>query len=187
MVILIGLPGTLALLPACSEPTRYRVLSFFFDGVPEPGQVQDAGDEVDPQAAPEPAGPSDALARRRPVFAHPPYRENSCGTCHTRFGGGLRQTPEDGLCQTCHPDIPGDLEFVHGPLAVNSCLSCHDPHASSHPAILLGEVNDVCFSCHRRNDLTKRPEHEPEQELSCTDCHGAHGGSDRYFLRRGGR
>lgn len=187
MLILIALSGTLALLPACSEPTRYRVLSFFFDGVPEPGQARNEGDEAEPRIGPTSGGPSDVVPRRQPVFAHRPYGENECTACHTRFGGQLLQKPEEGLCQTCHPEIPRDLEFVHGPLAVNSCLSCHDPHASSYPAILVGEVNDVCFSCHKRGDLTERPEHEPEKALSCTDCHGPHGGSDRYFLRRGGR
>jgi predicted CXXCH cytochrome family protein len=169
----------LALAVACSEESRHRTLSFFFDGVPPPG-----GDEA-------------ALARQQPgllldledpgvpppriVHKHPPYGDKRCKDCHTG-GGFLVKTPEEGLCQLCHQTVPGDVEFLHGPLVVNACLGCHSPHQSNHAKLLLDDLQDICYRCHEFVDLSTGLHHDATDTVTCVECHDPHGGRDKYFL-----
>jgi predicted CXXCH cytochrome family protein len=178
--------GAAALLViACAEPARYRVLSFFFDGVPRPGEEQPRGyasggtvmesDSVGPAADRPPP---------QPVLPHAPYKENRCSTCHDLGTGLLVQTPERGLCQRCHENVPGELRFLHGPVAVNGCLACHHPHGSIHEELLLADAKTLCYRCHARDELTTGAHHATLDTQLCTDCHAAHGGDDRFFLKQ---
>lgn len=174
-------------LSACSESTRYRVLSFFLDGVPPPGTPppsrrqypsgRASGSAPDPTAAP-------AVTPAR-LLAHAPYRENRCGGCHDLESGGLVQPLERGLCLSCHPNTPGGATYVHGPVAVQACVVCHHYHASPFPKLLLADPVSTCLQCHERSGLMEGPHHPRDVELlNCTECHDPHGGEDRYFLRR---
>jgi predicted CXXCH cytochrome family protein len=172
---------SLALLPACAEDTRYRVLTFFFDGVPEPGATvrqKEVGDGLPAAATP---------AERRParlVYAHQPYRENECRDCHNPNGSWLIRTPAEGLCQQCHPDVPGSQPYVHGPAAANACCACHHPHESPFRWLLIRDPKDICLQCHMRSDLTMGPHHTETAEQPCLACHDPHGGADPYLLRQ---
>lgn len=165
-------------LAACAPDTRYRVLSFFFDGVPEPGappkRVQTGPGLL--VAAPPPR-------KQVVVYRHPPYVDNKCRECHDPFGSWLTRTPEEGLCQRCHPGVPGPWPYLHGPAAANACLSCHHHHESLHRWLLLVDPKDLCYRCHKQSDLTTGPHHAELAERPCLECHNPHGGADRYFLR----
>jgi predicted CXXCH cytochrome family protein len=182
LLFIVGGPAlTLALVWACAPATRYRVLTFFFDGVPAPGAPPKRV-ETGPGllTAPPPA-------ERKPaptVYVHPPYRDNQCRDCHDPNGRWLVRTPEEGLCQRCHPDVPGPQPYLHGPAAANACLSCHHYHESPYPWMLLTDPKDICYRCHKRSDLTTGPSHADLDERPCLDCHDPHGGADKYFLRR---
>src|SRR5437868_12147121 len=65
----------LALFVGCSTEKRYKVLSFFFDGVPNPhAPAASAQGELDSQQ------PGAAV---RPIaYIHKPYGENKCNECH---------------------------------------------------------------------------------------------------------
>lgn len=174
------------LLLACAETTRYRVLSFFFDGVPAPGEAERKAAEEAAQAA------TAEEARRTPKFQtgrvarsdarrmHPPYREMRCGECHAMTTRAVMLTPQDGLCRKCH-DIPEVTGYVHGPVAVSDCLFCHHHHGTQYPKLLLDEPTAVCLRCHDRDDLIEGPHHDGNE--SCIKCHHGHGGSNRYFLK----
>jgi predicted CXXCH cytochrome family protein len=165
---------------ACSTTARYRVLNFFFDGVPPPGA---ASTQAAPDAT-ELQGPIPKAARAPVIiYAHPPDRENRCGSCHDRTWGQMFRSIEDGLCATCHADIPGQARYVHGPVAVNDCLFCHHHHGTTRPKMLLDDAATLCLSCHDRDDLGEGPHHEPT-DASCVSCHDPHGGQDRFFLKR---
>lgn len=192
--LLLLLP--VAAILACSEMTRYRVLSFLLDGVPEPGASRPTPGRVDTEAhaparVPEPSGsPAEAVppAAGREAYAHPPYRDYKCSGCHTTLSGQPFRSVEDGLCQACHRDIPGQAVFVHGPVAVNACLFCHHHHAAPFPKLLVSDPATLCFRCHNQEDLTAG-EHHPDvhrdyERQSCIECHDPHRGSDRFFLRR---
>ena len=171
---------------ACSDSTRYRVVKFFFDGVPEPGAAPAPGYPAPPgadfQQPPEQAGSPTVTAR--PIRPHPPYRDGRCGSCHDRGTGQLFRTPEEGLCGSCHQDLPGPVRYVHGPVAVKSCLFCHHHHGSPRPRLLLAEVTETCFRCHDRARLAATAYHAAVEGRSCTECHNPHGGDNRFFLTR---
>ena len=185
-VVAILLTACLA-IAACSEAGQQRVLNFFFDGVPKPGADSPRA-EVQEAPPPESSLAAERLAAVRKVYHnHPPYWENRCGVCHNPDGGGLFRTAEEGLCQSCHPEIPGDAKYVHGPVVVNACLSCHHYHRSLHPKLLLNDVNAVCLDCHDVDDVAVGEHHTGVEEGACTDCHDPHIGDDRFFMKRGKR
>jgi len=72
--------GTIVGWAGCGSPReRYRTLSFFFDGVPDP----DAPKVVRTAAA---TGP--AVAAHPIISRHKPYVENKCDLCHRFECGG---------------------------------------------------------------------------------------------------
>ena len=102
----------LALFAGCSSEKRYKVLSFFFDGVPNPN-------------APA-AGSQDEFASQRtggvavPVaYIHKPYAENKCSACHENAGGSFEdfQKLESSICLRCHQDVTDKYPIMHGPVA----------------------------------------------------------------------
>jgi predicted CXXCH cytochrome family protein len=172
--------GLLVASLACSQTAKHRRLSFFFDGVPAPGGPAAAGAAMPPPGAVLPA-PTAVAAR---LFAHTPYRENRCGGCHDVDSGQLIRPLDEGLCRTCHAVLIRDLPFLHGPVAVDECTACHHYHHSAYPQLLLDTPVATCLKCHDLADLHNEDYHATIETQSCTDCHDAHGGRDRFFLKR---
>lgn len=184
---------------ACSDPVRHRMLTFFFDGVPplvdpamaaaldkpedtvvDPDVDDESLEEQEVKAAePEPVLEPGAVRR------HPPYTQYKCGACHAMGARQIAQTPQDGLCAQCHEDVPGNLRYVHGPVAVNDCLFCHEPHGGRFRWMLRAEPIDICLQCHDADDLVEGAHHDGTEGVSCLDCHSGHGGADRFFLKTG--
>jgi predicted CXXCH cytochrome family protein len=179
----ISLIGGACLMPACTEQNRYRVLTFFFDGVPEPGSVPTKG-----YAAPEGALVDGATAEDHAggykVYGHTPYKEDRCADCHDILSGQLARTPEQGLCLTCHVVPAPGARYEHGPVAANDCTFCHHPHVSRYPYVLKYDPHTLCFQCHQAADLSTGQHHADLESGNCVDCHDPHGGTDRYFLKR---
>lgn len=173
-----------SLATGCSETTKYRVLCFFFDGVPKPGEAAAEGrKETD---LPEVRRQAKQAPTEKILVSHPPYKTNRCRACHDPSLPGLQliKTLEEGLCFTCHSDPAAEARYVHGPVAVNACLDCHHYHESSHQHLLLDDATALCFRCHDRQDLTEGPHHAKNDSQSCVECHSPHGGDDRFFLKR---
>ncbi len=172
---------------ACAPSLRHGVLTFFFDGVPEPGAEPEVGYPARPGRA---LGPSedDLPAEpevRRVVYSHPPYRENRCGSCHNKEDGQVHRSPEEGLCLTCHAELVRTPKFLHGPVAANACAFCHHHHASTYPKLLLDDPLTICFGCHEEDDLTTGAHHANRDTQPCLLCHDPHGGGERFFLKSG--
>jgi len=164
---------TAALLCGCNTTKHYKTLSFFFDGVPEPGK-----------APPEP-GSRDAgkQGARAPAAApryreHGPYAAKQCDACHAKATNQLI-LPSKELCFQCHA-LDVRKKYLHGPLASGDCRACHEPHASTHPFLLASEPKEFCLHCHDGNSIAKSDVHK-EMEAQCTTCHDAHS-SDAPFL-----
>jgi len=156
----------------CSPAGRYRTLSFFFDGVPDP-----SAPVIDTSSA--------GALRRSPTYSvHQPFAAERCSDCHARR---FRLGPQDsGLCLDCHAEVPREQPFMHGPVAAVACLWCHSAHESAYASLLKGPARQVCSSCHEPGllNVTRVPAHADESR-SCLECHQGHGGGGRHFLRAG--
>lgn len=159
---------------ACAGPeTRYKVLSFFFDGVPPPEREEEVKDTVAVEAA-KPSEP------RRKYVSHGPYAARLCDSCH-RPGTNKLLLPIEVLCQNCH-DLAISGRKVHGPISSGGCRVCHDPHGSGYPKLLVSDSRGFCLYCHEQAYVLAREVHREVSE-ECTVCHDAHSADNPYLLR----
>lgn len=170
LLVLVGATATYWL--SCSVQKHYEVLSFFFDGVP------------DPNAPMVGSGPRAARAAGLTYFAHQPYVENACHECHEDPSNVFGGRSDSSVCLKCHTDVVQQYPVMHGPVAAVACLYCHKPHESTLPNLLRSEAPQLCRQCHVPGLLgaPQRPDHV-QMEEACLDCHFGHGGRQRYFLR----
>jgi predicted CXXCH cytochrome family protein len=206
--IILSALSVLLLMSACSQETRYRVLSLFLDGVPPPGAETTAADSsVVEIVAPLPvvvaAPPSPP---QTVLYQHGPFAANQCNTCHDLGGMSLQfremeeveglvdeegggesrlQVSPDKLCFYCHQELDPvarpDFNY-HGPVAAGECRQCHHPHKSLHPYQLLASPPDLlCKQCHDDESLGTPLDHEDQAD--CLDCHDPHRSTDEYLLR----
>ena len=163
------------MLCGCEAQTRYKVLSFFFDGVPAPGDRSSLAKGGAGADANKSAG-----EREQHASKHGPYAAKMCAACHDPNTNALL-LPKDKLCLKCH-----DLQLgrrQHGPVASGSCLACHDPHRSSSEHLLVAPARVFCIYCHDAKEIFAREAHQGINNTSCTVCHNPHGSDNDYFLR----
>ncbi|MCG3180778.1 MAG: hypothetical protein BIFFINMI_03141 [Phycisphaerae bacterium] len=164
----------------CSDPhTRYKVLSFFFDGVPDP--------DAPPGTGPEGTGETaSAAANVKPQFIHAPYRDRNCLPCHEVATPQTGLTANMTICGKCHAVYGqfGAAEWVHGPTALGLCGLCHDPHKSEYPHIIKQAQPTLCLNCHTDPKLLGEPYHELAAlgKAVCSDCHDPHMAGNRLLL-----
>ncbi len=189
----------------CGSPqARYRALSFFFDGVPDP-------------AAPSKLkrGPTTLLAAAAATASpgggsiHFPFANRLCERCHGAGAGGVvgRGFTNVGAlnlasaaspwnrCRDCHaPGFPGMSEqaiiasadgwWLHAPVADGDCRRCHEGHRSDFRRLLRGpRIEAVCVTCHE----PLRERQGAMAAIDCATCHDPHRArtaADR-FLRGG--
>ncbi len=126
-------------------------------------------------------------------FTHGPFAAKECGSCHDLAaasgfrsaganlplmpgaGGELAEAgrlrmPVDKLCIRCHSDFaPSAPEnaglWMHGPVHVGWCVTCHQAHSSSYEHLVHAEPSArLCTQCHIRGDLLAfTPEHRPSE------------------------
>jgi predicted CXXCH cytochrome family protein len=174
--ILLACGMAAALLCACNTTRHYKVLSFFFDGVPEPGKTPAETVSGDGKKRGSETAPAAASRYRE----HGPYAAKQCEACHVRATNRL-VLPNEELCFRCHT-LDVRKRYLHGPLASGGCTVCHAPHGSIHPYLLVSEPKEFCFHCHDRVALVNRGAHG-ETETQCTACHDAHGSDDPNLLK----
>ena len=160
----------LVLVGCSSTPQeRYRVLSFFFDGVPDP----DAAKKVAAKQA----------SSGRITYIHKPYQDNQCNSCHLNTSDifARAQVPQN-VCLNCHSNVATQHAVMHGPVVNNECMMCHSPHSSAVPHLLKQPAPAVCTQCHEPDVLKvmHRPPFDPT--TSCVSCHSGHGGTDHRLL-----
>ncbi len=121
---------------------------------------------------------------------HAPFAEGSCEACHRApFGGRIRlRARAERLCTACHGDVAkGATGSVHGALEGDgrraSCLSCHDPHMSDFPSLLMADGPELCAGCHAEIVEAAGVEsgHSPAAD-DCLICHQPHGSEQRRLL-----
>ncbi|MCL5024678.1 MAG: hypothetical protein M1497_15190 [Nitrospirae bacterium] len=160
----------MAFVYGCEGKSSYKVLSFFFDGVPPPGQAKsEAGREAK----------TEGTQPKTTYREHGPYAARQCEACHVR-GSNRLVLPIEELCLKCHT-LDLRKKYVHGPLASGGCKVCHEPHGSAYPYLLVAEPKEFCLYCHNRNDIAKQAAHKGV-EAQCTSCHDAHSSDKKYLL-----
>ncbi len=173
------------LLGACLPKQRYRVMSFFFDGVPQPEQGienrADANDTV-PVSVDTEGVPAPGSHQTKPVtiVRHKPYRDRACSRCHDRTSSSYLRMPIQALCFSCHDRTPFVGAYVHGPVAVRQCLACHEPHQSENPDLLKYPDENLCFMCHKESTIRTIRGHENRKR--CLNCHDPHAYNNPFFL-----
>lgn len=177
MIRLLIISLIVMLLHGCSDPVkRYRILSFFFDGVPQPGITEPTltgGEQKIESNLPE----------KKPLHIpaeHGPYAARMCSGCHRKDTNELIM-PTERLCFYCH-NMDIEKKWLHGPIAAGGCRVCHMPHSSGYAYMLVSEPREFCLYCHDRADILKNDVHR-YSELGCLDCHDAHTGNDRFLLK----
>jgi len=166
-------------LAACQPAVRYRTLSFFFDGVPDPNAPQAPSHTQTREAAlyhPEPRATPDRPIPPPIVSVHKPYAENQCQQCHDMSKRFVPMAVDPTLCDKCHKEQRIREGWDHGPVNLGTCIPCHSrpPHDSIWPHLLAKPVPDLCLDCHLE-DVTRVAAYHLVPELpQCTLCHDAH-------------
>ncbi len=183
---------------ACSSSrTRHDVLSFFFDGVPDPNAEVMAGGGGEDERL-------DVVEEPQPSF-HQPVVDSRCNACHgdgtgiegrRSFRGGSWDAVQKAweACDTCHSDpeevrpeslVIADEAYLHGPVALRDCQRCHHAHQSRYPSLLRTErAETICVTCHAGFGLREGG----MAAMDCSECHDPHRAPQAADLfLRGGR
>ncbi len=121
-------------------------------------------------------------------FVHSPF-QTSCTVCHDAHTGDSRdllvtKTTEE-LCRKCHIELAREGAYVHGPVAVGDCLTCHRAHQSDFPKLLVSTKQEVCFDCHteiQERLAEQATVHDPITK-DCLTCHYMHASPYEFLLR----
>ena len=153
---------------SCSVETRYRVLTFFFEGVPRPGESpkKEAGATIENPRL------------EHPVSFHRSFRNDRCTDCHTGKKRPLKEAVPN-LCWRCHPRPVEAKPWNHAPARVGDCRACHADHESMTSHLLIAEGKALCFLCHRNPYIEALPVHANMDLGRCENCHPSHEGGTR--------
>lgn len=179
----------LGLAIACTAQTRYEVLSFFFDGVPQPGgsaapTPSVAGLMTEPSAT----GDSPLDVSLNWASVHPPYMDQQCNLCHSSELTEVLVATDQSLCLRCHGDEVIEQNWDHGPAEMGQCRICHEAHVSVYPNLQVAEQPLLCVSCHAEPTLMERIDaHQGHANRACTSCHDPHRRSVTVIAASGGR
>lgn len=179
----LAVVGAVMATLGCNEQRRYEVLSFFFDGVPQPGGTSADQQEYiegpwgirlradDPRAeelrarfaARELSGGAAAGRDEQPTveFLHTPYEDRLCNGCHVVAESFAIPTSDIETCRDCHAQHVKfePTDWVHGPVASGQCMTCHEPHKSRYRGLLVNRQPDLCFECHDAQGTLQQPYH----------------------------
>jgi DmsE family decaheme c-type cytochrome len=95
---------------------------------------------------------------QKPSHHKVPENAMKCVDCHNPHGSIQRVgmtsmmqsfgANEPG-CLACHGDKRGPFTFEHAPVRFEGCATCHEPHGSANPRMLIrAEVRQMCLECH---------------------------------------
>ena len=170
---------------ACSPKFSHKVNTFFFDGIPDPYNVEvkimiDSTLTADGKTVNE--------IRVIPVIRnalnlHTPYKEKKCEKCHDRSNMSKPGLPSPELCYQCHEDFNEIYKVVHGPVGSGDCTECHNPHQSRLDNLLTWSEQDICLHCHSMERIFNDKIHKEINNTSCNECHNPHGGDNMNLLK----
>lgn len=111
------------------------------------------------------------------------------GLCWQGDAKAAGEARGSGPCAKCHDTAAraAKLGFVHGPVAVAQCATCHTPHRRGGRSKLVVAGPRLCFRCHDVKRLGSRGAHGTKKNLGCVACHQPHASKHRFFVRDGKR
>lgn len=165
---------------SCAPESRYKVLSFFFDGVPEPVPAHLVKDTVNSAQNAVKKNQLVGIHETKLKF-HPPFQEKECDNCHERRLGNRLVDVLPDLCYGCHDNFSDEYDFVHGPVRAGFCTECHNPHSSKRDKLLVRDRDKLCVYCHQKGQILNQEQHDGVTGADCLDCHNPHGGNSRYL------
>ncbi len=169
---------------SCSPSHRYKMLTFFFDGVPDPKSSSDLLSSDSLLKDTLLLANNSAILQASIQKMHAPYQDKQCNSCHDQTMMGKLNQVQPGLCYECHEDFSKKFEEVHGPVGGGFCTSCHSPHMSMNEHLLSRTGQSVCLHCHESSSLLDTDSHKDIKETLCTECHDPHGGNTQFFLKQ---
>lgn len=105
-----------------------------------------------------------------------------CNDCHDPHNGFVNDT-WNGLnetCLSCHSEMAGPFVFEHDGVQSEDCITCHNPHGSTHDKMLVTDGNSLCLQCHFESTFNADESWELAgmnhggllmSEARCYDCH----------------
>lgn len=154
-------------ITACSQNSRYHVLTFFFTGVPDPNAIAEEKQAL----ASQNDGQVPVVRQRRqleyltqtPFFVHGPFGAGQCELCHAttaskpfRTGMGKVSESETAMTQSIGPRLAFPLEEL--------CVTCHSEKSAE-----VAKANGLW-------------QHGPVANGWCTICHSPHKAARQYNL-----
>lgn len=126
------------------------------------------------------------------ALVHVPSAQQQCEACHRLADEQAHRFQltgkEPDLCYQCHEETQNKGTFLHGPLALGLCTTCHNPHSAPHEGLLPASGSQLCFLCHSEMDAhvgRARVQHEAvTSEKSCLSCHDPHSSDFKYQLHQ---
>lgn len=115
---------------------------------------------------------------------------NDCTTCHdvriSESGTEITLTGQHPLlCVKCHdelvPAANAEMEFSHAPVS-DSCILCHEPHASNLPKLLALPIQSLCDTCHELSGLGEAHRGQLTEKTNCLRCHLPHGSPNKHMV-----
>ncbi len=200
------------ILASCSTTTRHKVLTFFFTGVPELGEVITNTDGTTIKRVKHSKKRRSIMAYNLPkFFVHGPFGARQCQLCHSSAKSGnfgnlaakgktkrkskrrhvsrRLRLPVEKICLSCHDNLSQSaintlgLE-THQPVAKGYCIKCHDQHKAKRQFMLHRKDNvTLCGSCHPTKKLLKTKIHRDNPKLDCIKCHNPHMGKTALLLK----
>ncbi len=192
VVILISVAG-------CDQHAKYKVLTFFFTGVPSPDDDKRKKEALK-QLAENRKEPEKTF-----LSSHSFFSARKCTKCHQgsftqRFrgsgakprpmfeGGGITgklRVPLKEICVSCHKNKSAEYAlannlWLHAPVNKANCTVCHSPHRSINKALLKNRAEDLCVMCHSSGLIRMTQTHQESNK--CTECHTSHLGKDKSLL-----
>jgi predicted CXXCH cytochrome family protein len=85
----------------------------------------------------------------------------------------------------CHRGVEeyGKTEFHAHLDTEESCLACHNPHASNAEALLAAEQRVLCMRCHFNEEGRRDKEtYVTHGGMDCSNCHTPHGAENPKYL-----
>ena len=141
------------LIVGCTTQSKQKWLTFFFDGVPQPGQTTNAlvGVVATQTNATNLVAPVAAPPARPPLIKHPPFANRECTACHESTYSQKMRGKAGEVCFDCHKTARTNFfagKIKHQPVENGECTACHAPHLSEFKKLLIKPVGKLCFECH---------------------------------------